>query len=791
MILNFIKITFRNLWKNRSYSALNIFGLAIGIACAGLIFLWVEDELSFDQQLSKRDRLYFLPTNQTNEGKVGTFNSTPGPLAPAIAREIPGIEKTCRLRPAQSLFTVGDKAIYERGSWADSTVFEMFDLSFEEGSARTAFADLSNVVITDKVARQFFVDGQAVGKMIKLDNGKEYRVSGVIRDMPENSTWRFDWIASYQRNYNDHKAEGWMDSWGTNFANSFVLLSPGADAARIGKRLYSFIQSKDKGAGARPWLFSANDWHLRDRFVDGKIAGGRIEYVRMFVVIAWIILLIGSINFMNLATARSDKRAKEVGVRKVMGAERRGLIGQFIGEAFVMALLSVVVGVLLISLVMPLFSLLIGKPLQMGLMKPLHIGALAAITLICGFVAGSYPALYLSAFNPAFVLKGIRARAGGVAFIRKGLVVTQFTIAVALIISTIIIYRQIEHIRGRDLGYNQNHLIVSGAQGEIAKHFNRIRQDLINTGVVENAGLNSFNTLSIGNNGSGAKWEGKDPNVDPLISFRTVTPGFLATAGMHLAEGRDFRADKPEADSMHILVTESFAKMMGKGSAIGQRVWWDNSPPLTVVGVVKDFVFGDIYGKAEPVMFFCSSNDNGDARFLYVRIKQDVPTEAAVDKVKDVLKKDNPAYPVDYRFVSDDFNAIFRSEQLMGQLSRLFAVLAILISCLGLFGLSAYMAERRVKEIGIRKVLGASVTGLTGLLSKEFLQLVGLSALISFPLAWWAMEQWLRQFAYRIGVEWWIFAVAGLAALIIALMTVSFQALRAAMTNPARSLRSE
>lgn len=786
MILNFIKVTFRNLWKSRSYSALNIFGLAIGIACAGLIFLWVEDELSYDQSFSKRDRLYYLPTNQTYEGKVRTFYATPGPLGPAIAREVPGIEKSCRVRDWQSLFTVGDKAIYENGGWADSTVFGLFDLTFVEGNPRTALADLANIVITEKVARQFFDNQKALGKTIMLDNDKEYRVSGVVLDMPVNSSWHWDYLGSYQRTH-----EAWMDNWGSNFANTFVLLSASADPGLVQKQLSPFIQNKEKQASAEPLLFSARDWHLRNHFQDGKVAGGRIEYVRMFVVIAWIILFIACINFMNLATARSDKRAKEVGVRKVMGAERRGLIGQFMGEAFVMALLSVVVGIMLVSLLMPAFALLIGKPLALGLTKPLHIGALLAIALVCGLVAGSYPALYLSAFKPAFVLKGIRARGGGAAFIRKGLVVTQFTIAVALIISTIIIYRQIEHIRNRDIGYNQIRLVVCGAQGEIAKHFGTIRRDLINTGVVENAALNSFNTLWIGNNGSGLKWEGKDARMDPLISYRTITPGFLATSGMRLEEGRDFRSDKPETDSMHVLITEGLAKMMGKGSAIGKRAWFDNSPPVTVVGVVKDFVFGDMYGKAEPVMFFCSFGNNADARFLYVRIKPDVPAQTAVARMQAVLKKDNPAYPVDYSFVSDDFNGMFGSEQLMGQLSKVFAVLAILISCLGLFGLSAYMAERRVKEIGIRKVLGASVMGLTGLLSKEFLQLVGLSALIAFPLAWFAMDRWLRQFAFRVGVEWWIFAVAAVAALVTALLTVSFQSVRAAMMNPARSLRSE
>jgi predicted permease len=790
MILNFIKITFRNLWKNRGYSFLNIFGLAIGIACAGLIFLWVEDELSFDQHLSKKDRLYYVPSNQAHEGKVRTFNSTPGPLAPALVREVPGIEKTCRLRNSQSLFTVGDKTIYERGGWADSTVFDLFDLSFEEGNAQTAFADLANIVITDKVARQFFGNGEALGKTIKLDNDKEFRVSGVIRDMPVNSTWRFDWLASFQRHYNDHKTEGWMDAWRVNFLNTFVLLAPGADAGFIGKKLEPFIHDKEKNANARPLLYSANDWHLRDHFEDGKLTGGRIEYVRMFVVIAWIILFIACINFMNLATARSDKRSKEVGVRKVLGAYRKGLIGQFIGEAMILSLIAVITGVLLITLLMPAFSLLIGKPLDLDPGNPLHIGVLLAITLLCGLVSGSYPALYLSSFNPIFVFKGMRMKGMGASMVRKGLVVTQFTVSVVLIISTVIIYRQIEHIHDRNIGYDRENLVTIKASGEIGKHFKQIRQDLLNTGAIENAGLNSFNTLSIGNNGAGARWEGQAQGQDPLISFRNITPGFLATAGMQLAEGRDFRADLPQADSMHCLVTESLGRMMGKGSAVGKRIWFGDDPKnaMTVIGVVRDFVFGDMYGKPEPVLFNYGTDD---AMYLFARIKAGVHPERAIAQMEMVLKKDNPGYPIEYSFVGDDFNALFKTEALMGQLSRLFAVLAILISCLGLFGLSAYMAERRVKEIGIRKVLGASVTGLTGLLSKEFLQLVGLSTLIAFPLAWWAMNRWLEQFAYRIGVEWWIFVVAAGVALAIALLTVSFQSVRAALMNPARSLRSE
>ena len=788
MLINFFKITFRNLWKNRGYSFLNIFGLAIGIACAGLIFLWVEDELSYDQLLPKKDRLYFIEDNQTYEGKVRTFSSTPVPLAPAISREIPGIAAACRMQDDQSLFSVEDKAIYERGVYADSTVFSLFNVPFVEGRAQDALKDPTNIVITEKVARQFFGTGKALGKVFRINNKNEYQVSGVIRDFPDNSTVRPDWIVSFQTFYTLHRQDYSMDSWGSNSTSTYVELMPAVSPAAINRSLYDFVQKKAAGAAAKCFLFSANDWHLRNHFEDGKQVGGQIEYVRLFVVIAWIVLLIACINFMNLATARSERRAREVGVRKVLGAERKGLIAQFIGEAILLSVIAVVAGVMLIALAMPAFSLLIGKTLSLGLNQPLHLGALTFIALICGLVAGSYPALYLSSFNPIFVFKGIRMKGSGAAIIRKGLVVAQFTISIVLIISTLIIYRQVEHIRNRDFGYDRYNLVTTTVRGDMAKHFMQIRQDLLNTGAIENAALNSYNILNGGNNGSGATWAGKDASQDPLISYRNVTPGFLATAGMQMKEGRDFRPDNPDADSMHVLVTETLAHMLGKGSAIGKKIWWDKNPPYTVVGVVKDFVFGDMYSKPEPVIFFSSTDG---AYLLYAKIRQGVRPEAAVKKMEAVIRKDNPGYPFEYSFVNDDFNGLFRSEVLVGQLSRLFAGLAILISCLGLFGLSAYTAERRIREIGIRKVLGASIPNLAGLLSREFLQLVILSALVAFPLAWMMMSRWLAQYAYRVGMEWWIFALAGIAAVLIAVVTVSWQSIRAALMNPVKSLRSE
>jgi putative ABC transport system permease protein len=452
MIVNFLKLSFRNLWKNRGYSFLNIFGLAIGIACAGLIFLWVENELSYDQFIPKKDRLFYVMENQTYQGKVRTFGSTPVPFGPAVKREIPGIAATCRVQSKTSLFSLGDKSLYENGAFADSTIFGMFSLPFLEGSAIEAFRQPTNIVITEKVARHFFGAEKALGKQLILNNKDAYTVSGVIRDFPQASTkLRLDWMIPLQSFYPGYLQQQ-ADNWGSNSTNTYVELAPGTPVAAVNARLKDYIATKKSGAIAKCFLFSANDWHLRAHFEDGKQDGGTIEYVHLFIIIAWIILLIACINFMNLATARSERRAREVGVRKVLGAARYGLIGQFIGESILLSALSVALGVLLISLLMPAFAALAGERLTLDLLRPSHLVMLAAITLICGLVAGSYPALYLSSFNPIYVFKGIKMKGGGAAFVRRGLVVMQFTISIILIISTVIIYQQLEHIRNRDLG---------------------------------------------------------------------------------------------------------------------------------------------------------------------------------------------------------------------------------------------------------------------------------------------------------------------------------------------------
>jgi predicted permease len=796
MIKNYLKTAFRNLWKNKTYSFLNIFGLAVGITCAGFIFLWVEDESNYNHNNCKRDQLYQVLENQAYEGKTYTFSATPGLLAPTMKEEIPGVKNTCRFTwDRYTLFSLGDKAIYETGFYADSSVFSMLTLPFVQGKKETAFNQLHSVVISEKMAKKFFPQDAAhndarniIGKTLKVDNKEEYVISGVMKDLPENSSIQFDWLAPFKV-YLDKN--DWLLNWGNNGIQTFAELDKQANVQALNKKLDGYIKSKDTSAVAQPFLFCMNDWRLRSKFVEGKQAGGRIQYVRMFSIIAWIILLIGCINFMNLATARSEKRAREVGVRKVLGAGKRTLIGQFIGEAVFMSFLSVALSVLMMFLILPFFNTVVVKHLSVGLNNPVHIFSLVAVGLICGLVAGSYPALYLSSFNPIWVFKGLKIKGSAPVFIRKGLVILQFTISIVLIIGTIIIYQQIQHIKNRELGYNKNNLIQTGLRGNMQKNYAVIKHDLLQSGYVENIALSNLNQLYMGSSTNDFRWEGKDPAKKILITQDYITPEYLSTAGIKIKRGRDFHPIV-STDSLGVIINETLANMIGK-DPVGKILFRDTSAtgsiPYIIVGVTKDFVFGDMYGKADPLVFMCYPEDNFG--YMYIRIKPEINIEKAVAKIETTIKNNNPGYPFNYVFVDDEFNKQFKSEMLIGKLSRVFALLAIIISCLGLFGLAAYTAERRTKEIGIRKVLGASVTGITSLLSKDFLRLVFISAVIAFPLSWWFMHKWLQNYEYRITINWWVFVIAGLLALIIALITISFQSIRAAIANPVKSLRTE
>ena len=793
MFKNFFKTSLRSLLKNKGYSFLNIFGLAIGIACAGLIFLWVENEVSYDKFNEKKDNLYLVRENQKYESYIATFGSTPGVLAPAMQAEIPGIANTCRMRDeGVKLFTIGDKAMYAGGVYAEASLFSMFSFPFVQGNATEAFRQRYSLVITEKTAKKFFGnETNIVGKTIRVDNKQDYVVSGVVKDIPQNSSLQFEWVAPFEILYAESP---WLQVWGNNSLDTYVELKPGANVAAVNKQLYNFIQQRVPESNARPFLWNMNQWHLYDKFENGvATGGGQIEYVRLFSVIAWIIILIACINFMNLATARSEKRAKEVGVRKVLGAGKQRLIAQFIGEALFMAFLATIIAVVIIALVLPVFNTIVQKQLLLGTNLAGHVTGLLLIALICGLVAGSYPALYLSSFNPVFVLKGVKLKDGSAAFIRKGLVVMQFSISIILIIATVIIYQQIGHVKSRDIGFNRQHLIEADAPGKPDGYYAAMKQDLLGTGVVESVALSDYTTLYGGNNTSSFTWQGKAPGSEILISLRYVTPEYFTTTGMKVLAGRDFiTSDSTDGKKINVLITRSFEKLMGTESAVGKiiRQKGDTSgSEITVAGVTNDYVYGNMYGTSDPVMFICTSPVH--ANKMYLRVKAQANTAAALSAIEAVVRKNNPAYPFNYRFVDDQFNRMFQNEALIGKLSRVFAALAIIISCLGLFGLAAFTAERRTKEIGVRKVLGASVAGIATLISKDFLKLVVFSCLVAFPAAWWMMQKWLTNYEYRITISWWIFLIAGAAAIAIAIATVSYQAIKAALANPVKSLRTE
>jgi putative ABC transport system permease protein len=792
MIRNYIKTTLRSLLKNRVYSFLNIAGLAIGIACASLIFLWVQDEVTYNHNFSKRDYLYHVMENRQVNGVSNTAGGTPSPFANALKAEVPGIKNAMRKSwNMNELFVLRDKSINEDGIYADPSIFSMLTLPFIHGNAQNAFKETNSVVISETMSKKFFGDADPVGKTLTL-NAKQnfsvdglFTVTGVFKDLPANSSFQFQWLSSFELWENKNS---WLKGqWGNNIVETYAEVEPSANINSINKQLKDYLATKNTGNTTQMFMFPMNDWNLHNNFTDGKEDGGKIRYVKLFSTIAWIILLIACINFMNLSTARSEQRAKEVGVRKVMGAGKNKLIIQFIGESLMMSFIAVFVAAGLIYIMLPAFNSLVEKQLSIDLFNPVHLGFIIGIGFITGLIAGSYPAFYLSSFNPVYVLKGIKIKAGsGVNFIRKGLVVSQFVISIVLIISTIIIYQQVNHIKTRNLGYNKDNLLNVNLQGQLKDHFDVIKNDLIATGAVDNAALNEFLAMQVYGSSNDFRWDGKDPNDKVSVNNNHVGPGFIKTMGIKLTAGRDFYSDA-KVDSNNIIINQSLAKKMGKAGRVGSIIAIDKYQ-LRVVGIVNDLVYNNMYGESDPLILFCNPRATNN---LTIHLKAGTDLPQAIEKIGNVIKKDNPGYPFEYSFLDEEFNKLFKSETLIGKLASVFAVLAIFISCLGLFGLAAYTAGRRIKEIGIRKVLGASVSGLVSLLSVDFLQLVALSCLIAFPIAWWAMSKWLQDYQYRIEIHWWVFAISGVLALLIALATVSFQAIKAALINPVKSLRSE
>jgi putative ABC transport system permease protein len=790
MLKNYLVTGVRALRRASIYGILNITGLALGIACAALIFLWVEDELSFDHQYPKHNEIYSIRMNLDFSGKIESFTNVPGPMPGVIKESVPGIVNLSRLGFGRELFALQDKSTYEQGLYVDTGFFSMMQPTFIKGNA-AGFTNPHTLVITEKMAQKFFGATDPVGKTLQVDNQQEFVVIGVVKDPPPNVSLGFDWLAPVDNYLAKNR---WLDNWGTYGIGTMVELQPNADTRPINQQLTAILRPKNKlYTKAECILWSMNDWHLRANYVNGKQDGGQITYVRLFAAIAWIILIIACINFMNLSTARAGQRAREIGVRKTLGALRHTLISQFLVETLLLSFIAVLVAVLLVYVTLPAFNMLVDKQLPFDPLTPSHLMGLLTIGALCGLIAGSYPAFYLSGFQPVAVLKGLRigpkANAG---IIRRGLVVTQFAISVILIVCTVIIYQQIQHVKDRDLGYNKQDLLWTWLYGDMVEHFGAIRTELLQTGVVEDAALSNSPQLQMWSTVSSSEltWAGSDPNNKVKVYWESASPEYLSTMGLQLTAGRHFHADIL-SDSDNVIINESMASLMGEAGRVGSVLTFGNRYRYRIIGVVKNYLFNNMYESFSPLIMTTETHARGNYNVLNIRLKRAHSLSAALDKIEAVIKSNNPGYPFDYQFANEQFDQLFRMETRTGKLAGVFAVLAIVISCLGLFGLAAYTAERRTKEIGIRKILGASASGLVTMMAKEFIQLVAIACLIAFPLAWMMMNNYLADYAYRTAIHWWVFGVTGITALFIALLTVSFQAIKTALANPVRSLRSE
>jgi putative ABC transport system permease protein len=788
---NYFRSTLRNLWKNRGYSTLNVAGLAVGVACASLIFLWVEDEVTFDHDVPNRKNIYKVMENEMHNGVAYTSSSLPGPMAAVLSDEVAGIKHASRFTGDlnSSLINANNKTFYENGEYVDSTFFSIIDPQLLKGSPETALNDMHAIVITERMAMKFFGTTEVLGKTINIDKDKLFTVTGVVQNPHPNSSFKADWFARYE--LLESKAP-WLTQWNAMAALTLVELYPDADIGAINEKLTKVLKDRNPEKNNTCFLFPMSDWHLYNSFSNGRPDGnGQIKYVRLFTIIACIILLVACINFMNLATARSEQRVKEVGVRKTLGAGRRILISQFLSESLIMAFVSVLVSIAIVYFVLPPFNSLVGKELELRLDDWTHISALLAVTLTCGLLSGSYPAFYLSSFNPIQVLKGVKIKASsGSGFIRKGLVIVQFVVSITLMISTVIIYQQINFTKGRDVGYTTKQTIYMAMRGAMRENFNAIKTELIRKGVAENVAMSVQPVFRFGwYDDSHFSWQGKNPNDNISILTEAVTPEYISTVGMTIVDGRDFNTDA-KTDAGNIIINEAFAKLISDRSAVGEEVV-SGDYHMKVVGVVKDFVYRNVYSKSStPVILTANPDLNNFMRILTIRLSgSDIQSD--LKEIENVIKTYNPEYPFEYTFTDAAFDKLFKTEALVRDLAAIFGGLAVFISCLGLFGLASYTTQRRSKEIGIRKILGASANTIMSMISSDFIRLVGISFIVAFPIAWLIMNNWLQSYEYRTPIYWWVFGVVGLLTLICTLLTVGFQTLKAALRNPTEVLRTE
>jgi putative ABC transport system permease protein len=798
MFRSYLKSALRNLFRHKLFSGLNIFGLATGMTCSILIFLWVQDEVSYDQFNANAGSIYRLTA------QVSGINAAvvPVPIGTAINEGVPAIKRASRISALQSMVTIGTRKFEEKNIYyADTNFLRIFSFPLLQGDPNTLLVRPDGVVLTESSARKYFGSAeQAMGQTLHIDNdykGNDLQVTGILKDIPHNSHLQFDMLVPielYGRTINPQQAWSNFDVYTYLQVNDHFKATPAA-LASLRQQIMDIYQKNDQsGTNGKLFLQRLSDIHLHSSYMLDVAGQGNATHVKIFSLIAIFILLIAGINFMNLSTALSGQRAKEVGLRKTVGALRSQLVMQFLSEALLLSFVSLLIGLALAWLLLPLFNNLAAKSIAINLLNVKMLTGLVGIAVVVGLLSGSYPALFLSSFNPVKVLKGVKILHGGKTFFRNSLIVVQFSIAVILIVSTIVVYKQLQFIRTMDIGYNKENLLYVPIPrlGDLQRNQQAVRTAMSQYPDIADYSFISHLPTDLATGTRSVEWEGKTPADDRVFPQLWVDDQFAHTFDMHVKAGRFF-SKAFKGDDNNYVVNEAALKVMhlDVATAVGKKMAMDGSAGV-IVGVLKDFNFKPVQQPIEPIVIRNGSagNFNGNTGYIVIRTTP-ANTEHMLGTMKKVFQQVYSDFPFSFGFINEDLSRLYIAEQRMGKLFNIFAILSVIVSCLGLFGLATFATQKRIKEIGVRKVLGASVAGIVGMLSKDFIRLVVFSLIIAFPVAWWVMNKWLQNFAFHIKMEWWFFGVAGIIAIVISFMTVSYQSIRAATTNPVKSLRSE
>lgn len=783
-----LKISLRNLWKNKGYTFINIGGLGLGLASCIILLLYVAYEWGYDKQAPDFERTYLVYNHQQTSAGVFSHPTTPGAFAAEAKQNIPGVSRAARFSyPKDGLITEGQHSFKKSGVYADPDFLKIEGYDFLSGDASSAFSQINTVILTRSLAKSIFGDTDPLGRTVKLDNKEPLMVTGVIKDLPGNKTITFDYLMPWGLL---EKQDPFFknQNWNNNFCMTLVQLERTDLFAKADAQVRQLYSKHESDKISEYTLYPIAKWHLYNNFENGKQAGGKITQVKIFLLLAFCILLIACVNFMNLSTARSEKRGKEVGIRKTIGASKKALVNQFLLESLLMSFCGMLVAFVCIELCLPYFNRLLDTSLTVNYNDWRLWLALIGLTFFTGIVSGSYPAFYLSSFEPVIVLKGIGKSSKSAVSVRQILVVSQFVFAVCLMICSIVIYQQLNFIKNKSIGYNKDQLVEIQVQGDMFKNAAKlklVKDKLLQSGVSKHVSFFSMSISEGYNNTFAISWPGKNPNDKTLFDIRSTGYDFMSTLGAEMIGGREF---SPEyADSSNIIINNAAAQAMGLKTPVGSVIKWGDTD-VKIIGLVKDFVVLSPYKKVDPMVIYYNLED---VRYILVRLDPEVPVNAALQKINAVMESVEPGFPPAVKFADDNFETKFQNERVLGSIANWFGGFSIFISCLGLFGLALYMAEQRKKEISIRKVLGANPLQILTLLNKDFMRLVGIANLIAFPLAYLIIQHWLEGYSYRIELTFIPFLIALILSVCIALLTISMQSIKAVRANTVDALKYE